>query len=149
MSFFDPRTFQTRHLVRRDAIQLAEGAAPVEIADYAEKGLLHFIGLLCDSRLLELLVQLDNMPEPTAYISIDRLGDLSFDEELFYHFRLTRWDLVASRFAVVYESSPPEPYRDRFRFVIRNPQGSGVATMNVFWTEVKRIIWCPSSSREG
>lgn len=111
-------------------------------------GLLELITVLVDSPVLEVRVSLDGQPSPGDWISINQLGELSFDERIHNHFYITRWDPTNSRYAILYESIPPEPYQTRLRIALRNPPNSGVATINLLWTEVKRIVFTKSESEE-
>lgn len=117
--------------------------------DKKEAGVLNIVAILTDSAELEVRVQLDGQPSPSTWLSINQLGELSFDERIHDHFYITRWDVGASRFAILYESDPPEPYQTRLRIALRNPPNSTVANINLLWSEVKRTKFTPSESEEN
>jgi hypothetical protein len=117
----------------------------VDILDEDEQGQLLFALISAiggvQAQSLTVLLQLDGMPGPDdGFQTIDQMGTLGLDEKIEGHWWITKWDIVANRYVIVYTNDNfQEMYENHIRLMVRNPTAFPI-TIERF--EMKRLTQC-------
>jgi len=113
------------HLVDKQAVVPANDE--IDVIKVIEAGRLLYAFVDSPSPDIELLMQLDDQPEPLAFISIQELYDLGLDEKISYFWWNSRY--VAQPvpiYTAVIANDNPEQYYKQLRFRIRNPTAAAI-----------------------
>jgi hypothetical protein len=87
---------------------------------------------------IQVLMQLDDQPEPLAFISIQELYDLGLDEKISYFWWNSRYvKAPIPIYTAAYTNDDPEPYYKQLRFRIRNPTATDITLNRI---DLKRIV---------
>jgi len=124
------------HLVDKDV--LVPASETVEILGVNESGCFEFALIDSPSPNIEVILQLDDQPEPLAFQSIQNMRDIGLDEHIAYHWFTTKFDLPpVNRYVAVWANEDREPYYERIRFAVRNPTGADITLRRV---EIRHVI---------
>jgi len=126
------------HLIDKD-VTIPAGKS-VDILRQYEVGLFEFALVDSPSPLIELMMQLDDQPEPLAFVSLQTLRDMGLDEPLAYHWYVSKFDLApANRYVGVWSNDAQEAYFTKMWFSVRNPTAAPITLRRV---ELRRVVQC-------
>jgi len=125
-----------REIIEKDIT--IKPAEEYEVIDKREKGAIEFALVYSNSDLLQLLLQLDNQPTPNEFVSIAELLDYGLDERISFHFWVSKYvGPPTNEYVVVLTNNIPEQYKERIRFVLKNPTGTNILLKRI---ELKRVV---------
>lgn len=124
------------HLVDKNVIIPANDE--IDVIKVLEAGKLLYCLVESPSPDIQVLMQLDDQPEPTAFISIQELYNIGLDEKICYFWWNSRYVAAPSPiYTAVIANDNPEQYFKQLRFRIRNPSGVDITLMRV---DLKRTV---------
>jgi len=124
------------HLVATDV--LVPAGETIEILLVNESGLFEFALVDSPDPNIEVILQLDDQPEPLAFESLQHMRDVGLDEHVAYHWYTTKFDLMpVPRYVGVWDNESQEPYYKRIRFALRNLTAAPITVRRV---EIRHVI---------